>query len=814
MNKRVTLKLYEGSLVAGFSVILQMGEEGKSPVVELSGKLPPAPELSAQYQRWQAAYQQQDPLGSSHRIKAVDTGLATNVAIVEDCHHRSEMLGEMLNTWLRSDLFCSVRDKLLERLVPTEATQLILQTQDSIVQRLPWHLWEICARYPALEIALSAPAYDSENSSVVPTRDYVRILAVFGSHQGLDIDTDRSLLKHLPHADIHYLKEPDRAALDECLWDERGWDILFFAGHSSTASRTALASTTLSSTTSASTDSLAGELSINATDTITIPQLKHALRKAISRGLKIAIFNSCDGLGLAQNLADLRLAQIVVMREVVPDRVAHTFLKSFLKAFARGEPLYLAVREARERLYGLEDKFPCASWLPIIYQNPAALSPSWQSLYFQSPQNVDHGKSPVVRVGLKHRHFYRLSLAQLGVVIALLGIQSLGLLQNWELKMFDQLMRLRAKEDADARIVVVTVTEDDVRSQPAEDRTGSSLSDPALAAALVQLQRLKPRLIGLDIYRDFPARADQPALKTALSDMDNLYVVCKGSYEEAGIAPPPEVPDSQVGFSDAVKDPDGVLRRQLVGMSQAPSSPCQSNYNLSTLLALAYLEDEEISLQFLDEDTFQLGDVVQDLLKANGGGYHNIDAKGSQLLLNYRSLNDPSDIAEQLTLAELLAGDVSESAIRDRIVLIGTTADSFKDAESTPYSRGLTSETRTSGVFLQAQMISQLLSAALDGRAFIKTWPQWGEGLWLVVWAGAGGWIALYLKRREYGGSGRILLALLATEMGLLGMCWLLLTKAHYWVPWVPSAIAPFAVVMTDKLMADKVVVSREKEKS
>jgi hypothetical protein len=85
-------------------------------------------------------------------------------------------------------------------------------------------------------------------------------------------------------------------------------------------------------------------------------------------------------LGLAQDLAELSLPQVIVMREPVPDQVAQEFLKYFLSNFADGKSLYLAVREARGRLQGIEDHFPCATWLPIIYQNPAEVPPTWQEL--------------------------------------------------------------------------------------------------------------------------------------------------------------------------------------------------------------------------------------------------------------------------------------------------------------------------------------------------------------------------------------------------------------------------------------------------
>ena len=96
--------------------------------------------------------------------------------------------------------------------------------------------------------------------------------------------------------------------------------------------------------------------------------------------MQLAIFNSCDGLGLAANLAELQIPQMIVMREPVPDRVAQKFLKNFLSEFASEKPLYYAVRAAREKLQGLEDEFPCATWLPTLCQNPAAVPRTWQEL--------------------------------------------------------------------------------------------------------------------------------------------------------------------------------------------------------------------------------------------------------------------------------------------------------------------------------------------------------------------------------------------------------------------------------------------------
>ena len=104
----------------------------------------------------------------------------------------------------------------------------------------------------------------------------------------------------------------------------------------------------------------------------------------------MAIFNSCDGLGLAWELQKLQIPQVIVMGEPVPDHVAQEFLKYFLIPFAKGQSFYLAVREARERLQGLEDQFPCASWLPVICQNPLVKPPTWLALTgFVPPTDIN-----------------------------------------------------------------------------------------------------------------------------------------------------------------------------------------------------------------------------------------------------------------------------------------------------------------------------------------------------------------------------------------------------------------------------------------
>ena len=770
MGKLVVLKLGEGSFEHGFPVTLQIGEEGKRPSLEITGKLPSTLEIPQFYTGWATSYR---CLGLRSRLEA-SKAQVTNVSKLENCYNAARILGDRLNAWLHSDSFRLIREKLLEQLMPSEEIRLIIQTENCLLRRLPWHLWDLCDRYPKVEIALSAPIYE-EIEQISSPHPQVRILAILGNSAGINIQADRVLLEQLPDAEIDFLVEPQCSQLTDELW-KQGWDILFFAGHSSSQP-----------------NAETGRIYINQTDSLTIDQLRYALKKAVKRGLKIAIFNSCDGLGLANNLADLQIPQIIIMREPVPDQVAQAFLKYFLETFARGESFYLSVREARERLQGWEDQFPCATWLPMIFQNPAILPPTWQELHGDSqtacisppPPPVPLSPSPHLPIPPSpRRSFAKAFLMSLAVTSLLIGVRQMGILQPIELQAFDHLIQRRPAEVPDSRLLVVTVTEADIQAQKNEPRRGS-LSDRSLTRLLDKLESYQPRAIGLDIYRDFPAGSEYPDLAKRLLKSDRLIAVCKASTEinDQGVPPPPEVPNENLGFSDVVTDPDGILRRHLLALTPSPASPCTASYALSSHLAFRYLAAQKIFPTFTKEGYLQLGKTVFKRLKAQTGGYQNIDAWGHQVLLNYRYYRSPNNFAPQVTLTQVLNGQLNPNAVKDRVVLIGVTAPSAKDYFFTPYSTARKFDQQMPGVVVQAQMVSQILSAVLDGRSLLWVWPAWGEVLWIWGWSLTG---ALVSWRFHLGiRSGLVAIALVV----LYGLCFALLIQGG-WVPLVPAALA------------------------
>jgi CHASE2 domain-containing sensor protein len=803
MSKWVILEL-EGDLsLAGFRATLEIRADGELQALKVKGSLPPAPEMAAQlHHHWHQIYR---PLGLPLRIKGqkiIHKG-SINQRLAE-CQRSAQHLREQLRDWLRAESFQQIDCRLREELNRHEIIRFLIRSSDLDIQKLPWHEWDFFERYPNAEVALST--FEYESVWVQPQaagRHPVRILAILGNSQGINIEADRRVLAQLPQAQVTFLVEPNRQQLNDHLW-EAPWDILFFAGHSITQERQ-------------------GRIYINQTDSLTLSELHYGLRKAITQGLQLAIFNACDGLGLVQELQQLHIPQMVVMREPVADQVAAAFLTYFLKAFAVGEPFYLAVRHARERLQGLEYRFPCASWLPVIYQNPLVLPPDWYMLQGRSghPSRLSRsalpslttaqGRSPAKKRSLSA---LRVGWISLLVAIALLIVRHLGVLQPFELAAYDHVMRSRPAEAIDSRIVVVEVLSNDL-----SDLGGYPLSDQALAQTVDTLQALEPAAIALDMHRYQPRGAGREALIDQFRQYPNLFIACAYGQADPDYGSPPEFSDdqliAQVGFSNLVLDQptfalpqqpgmatieapqEGIVRRHLlsyepdlvIAQSIRSTSSCSTPYSLSLQLAYRFLDRAGVEpLAVNDDDHWQLGRHVLSPLPRRFGGYQNLDGLSAQLMLNYRGLV-PS---QRVSLQQVLTGQVDADKMRDRLVLVGYTAPVARDSVDTPYGK-------MAGVWLHAHMVSQLLSAVLDDRPLIKALPQWhgvqwGAGLWIFAWSLLGGAIGSGLnqggtqrqRRRWLMGGG---VALVGLSWGLFSLGVVAITQG-IWLPLIPAILS------------------------
>ena len=764
MEKLVILKFDGDWEEQGFRVDLTISikvEASEShfhlkPLREITRFLPPNAELASLLQQhWKEKYRR---LGAPYRLEAGNIQYDGSVNhLVDECKRSANQVCDRVNHWFKSEHFSDIKEELLRNLSSNETIRFLIRTRDELLQKLPWQEWDLIKGFPNAEVGL-APYDWGELPTIKNHNNKIKILAILGHSEGIDVETDRKLLENLPNAKVTFLVEPNLQNINDQLW-EQSWDIIFFAGHSKTEGET-------------------GRIYINPDYSLTISELWYALRKAVDRGLQLAIFNSCDGLGLARELDDdLHIPQIIVMRELVPDRVAQEFLKYFLTAFANGQPFHLAVQNARERLHGLEDKFPCATWLPVIYQNPTAIPPTWKTL------------STNLWGLLK-----TILLSSILVTSLVMGVRWLGLFQEWELKAFDHMMHMRPLELPDKRLLIIGVDEEDIRQYgDSSSLYGNPIPDKILAQLFEKLSNYGASAIGLDIVRDRPVPKNDinghQKLVRQFQKNEKLITVCSFNPPENSIAPPPNSPEEQQGFVDLFNDRpqtgnrDETIRRYLLSRSENPiSSPsrCHTPYSFAWQLAYLYF-NEKISIATTGENNWRFGETIFKRLESSSGGYQNLDSRGNQMLINYRNLAKPQKISQEVTLRDVLNNNsdrFNPAWVKDRVVLVGVVAPSIQDYHDTSYGR-------MRGLYIQAHTTSQILSVVNQERPMLWWFPQWGDALWVFFWSFTNAVIIWFVAAPGYRW---IILCL--SSITLYGISWGMFVLSGCWIPFIPSASA------------------------
>ena len=85
------------------------------------------------------------------------------------------------------------------------------------------------------------------------------------------------------------------------------------------------------------------------------------------------------------------------------------------------------------------------------------------------------------------------------------------------------------------------------------------------------------------------------------------------------------------------------------------------------------------------------------------------------------------------SLAELIDGDIPDNAIKDRIVLIGSTAPSLRDLFNVPHTRFRREQEvfQVSGVEIHANRVATLLDHRNNKLAIGWIMPGWATSCWL-----------------------------------------------------------------------------------
>jgi adenylate cyclase len=367
-----------------------------------------------------------------------------------------------------------------------------------------------------------------------------------------------------------------------------------------------------------------------------------------------------------------------------------------------------------------------------------------------------------------------------------------GILQSWEWSVYDQYTRLRPLESRDERIAIVGLDEADMKY------IGQGyVPDQIYAELIKKLIAMKPTAIGLDIYRDLPFEPGHARLVKVLAETPNLIGIEKvvGSQSLEAVAAPPILKEkNRVAANDLILDEDNIIRRALLVVENNQKQPV---YSLGLFLAMFYLDNQGISPQIVEgtNNWWKFNNTVFKPFAENDGGYIRADAGGYQVFLNYRGSNRSFEI---VSFRDILTDKLPKDWAKNRIILIGSVGESFKDLLSTPYT--LSANKRMSGVEVHAHIASQIISTALDNRPLIKTLPDTLEWIWIFIWSGAGAiltWKFRATAKVQLLIIRQILILILATGI-LLGSTYFFFIQG-WWIPVVPPflALAGSAIAIT-----------------
>jgi len=386
-------------------------------------------------------------------------------------------------------------------------------------------------------------------------------------------------------------------------------------------------------------------------------------------------------------------------------------------------------------------------------------------------------------------------IASAVVTISLMGVRQLGILEPLELSAYDQMLRWRPDEKPDSRLLVVGITEADIQKLKQWP-----ISDRKIAEILQKLEKMQPAVIGLDVLRDVPLGDGREELTKILQKSDRIIGVClvtDGNPDNPGSPPPPGISENRVGFADFGVDPGGILRRALLfmkpptieGNSTVEKHLCNdtsqvlTSFNLQ--LALRYLQQQKIYPQTAPDQSLWLGKTQFKQLESNDGGYSNADARGYQILINYRSRRH---LANQVRITDVLEGKVDPNLVKDKIVLIGYTTETVKDFFYTPYSGQRQNKQFMPGIVAHGQVVSQILGAVLDNKPMFWFWPEWAEIVWIAGWSIVGGTLASRMAHpaQLVGTFGALVLVCGACGFGIFMLG-----------GWVPVAAPALALILT-----------------
>lgn len=357
--------------------------------LELSATLKYPPQLTELYQNWQQIYGRRYQLHARARV-GNKSGSGTPMEYDWDQELRiaeTALLTEFAY-WLGQAELLPLREAI-QRCVdvtkspanqakrPTNAVDLLIECDPIDLARLPWETWRLTPTSSApgrIRIARTSPSTRPVTQVARSQPRQVRVLAILADAPDLNHELDEHALRSLlPLATIEFLDCRDllfspngspgtllKPHIAQAIADPRGWDLLFFSGHSDETTITG------------------GKLELAPQITLSMRDIEPQLQAAIHRGLQLAVFNSCSGLAVADALIRLGLPQVVVMREPIQDAAAHKFLQQFCTSLAHYNDVQQATLQATGYFAAEHISYPSMHLVPSLFRHPDPAVPLFQ----------------------------------------------------------------------------------------------------------------------------------------------------------------------------------------------------------------------------------------------------------------------------------------------------------------------------------------------------------------------------------------------------------------------------------------------------
>lgn len=480
--------------------------------------------LSALYQEWHSVYLSFYKTALRGRVTA--TGSLARSPV--DWHAKlvqaqAKLLYEFHN-WLRRGELYEIRSCIAqaardgERGGTSPAVEVFLTCNPLDLARLPWEAWEIATEFAAtgkIRIVRTPMNIQQATMTAQSRRRRARILAILGDDTGLNFQADKEAVRSLasvaeiefvgwqPGQDINTLK----SEIVKAIADERGWDVLFFAGHSNETVLTG------------------GELAIAPGVSLLLTEIAQPLTIAKERGLQFALFNSCNGLSLANALINLGLSQVAVMREPIHNRVAQEFLMRFLQGLAEYKDVHEALLAACQYLK-LEKHltYPSAYLIPSLFRHPDA--PLFRIQPFGLKQQIKRWL-PTRREAI--------ALATLAFVSWQLPVQGFLLEQRVFVQAIYRQLTHQVPPTKHPPVLLVQI--DDESIQKAGISAPNPMDRSYLAQLIDKLSTMNARVVGIDYLLDrYQKQNDQKLANSLRSSVQNqgTWFVFASKRKDAG----------------------------------------------------------------------------------------------------------------------------------------------------------------------------------------------------------------------------------------------------------------------------------------